>query len=123
MVVAIILNVMVSFGKECLKQYRDVAITLVVDILFWLGTSPFLVIIGAGLAGIFLFKGLAMGADGKETNNLFHVKQVLIALPPLIASFLALYTLNKRFFEIVALMMKVDLFAFGGGLCKRIVRQ
>jgi hypothetical protein len=47
-----------------------------------LGASPFLAIIAAGMTGIFLFKGLAMEADGKETGNMFHVKHVQTFLSP-----------------------------------------
>jgi chromate transporter len=70
-VVAIILNATVSFGKGCLKHYRDVAIALVAAVLFWLGASSFLGIIGAGDAGIFLFKDLAIEAVEKKQARCF----------------------------------------------------
>jgi chromate transporter len=114
-VVAIIVNATISFGKGCLKDYRDVAVALVTALLFWLGTSPFLVIIGAGLAGIVLFQGQTFGGNSSETESLFHVKQAIILFSILITSFLSLYFLDNRLFGIAALMVKVDLFAFGGG--------
>jgi len=43
------------------------------------------------------------------------VKQAIVLFSILIASFLSLYFLDNRLFEIAALMVKVDLFAFGGG--------
>jgi len=114
-VVAIIVNATISFGKGCLKDYRDVAVALVTALLFWLGISPFVVIIGAGLVGIVLFQGQTFGGNSSETGSLFHVKQAIVLFSILIASFLSLYFLDNRLFEIAALMVKVDLFAFGGG--------
>jgi hypothetical protein len=81
MVVAIILNVAVSVGKACLKHYHNGVIALVTAV-FWLGVSPFLVIIAATMAGIFLLSGLVMETDGKETGNVFHVKHVQTFLSP-----------------------------------------
>jgi chromate transporter len=114
-VVAIIVNATISFGKGCLKDYRDVAVALVTTLLFWLGISPFVVIIGAGLVGIVLFQGQTFGGNSSETGSLFHVKQAIVLFSILIASFLSLYFLDNRLFGIAALMVKVDLFAFGGG--------
>jgi chromate transporter len=114
-VVAIIVNATISFGKGCLKDFRDVAVALVTALLFWLGISPFLVIIGAGLVGIVLFQGQTFGGNSRETGSLFHVKQAIIPFSILIASFISLYFLDNRLFGIAALTVKVDLFAFGGG--------
>jgi hypothetical protein len=61
MVVAIILNAVISYGKGCLKHYHHAAIALV---------------IAATMAGIFLFNSREMETDGKETGNMFHVKHV-----------------------------------------------
>jgi len=67
MVVAIILNGVIAYGKGYLKHYHHDAIALV---------------IAATMAGIFLFNGLIMETDGKETGNMFHVKHVQTFLSP-----------------------------------------
>jgi chromate transporter len=114
-VVAIIVNATISFGKGCLKNYRDVAIASATTLFFWVGASPFLVIIGSGMAGVLLFKELGLEEYRKETSTMFHVKHGAILLSALLSAFLSLYLLDKRLFGIAALMLKVDLFAFGGG--------
>jgi chromate transporter len=55
-VVAIVANAAVSFGKASLKGFRDVFIALVAAGMFGLGMSPIIVIILAGLLGLMLYK-------------------------------------------------------------------
>src|SRR4030067_3648191 len=54
-VVAIIANATYSFGKGIFRNYREILIALISASLFWLGISPFVVIIGAALAGTLFF--------------------------------------------------------------------
>jgi len=45
-----------SFGKSAIKSYPEFFITAISGILLWIGISPFIVIFGAALSGIMLFK-------------------------------------------------------------------
>ena len=54
-VVAIVANATYSFGKGSIKNYKELVITMLAAILFWISVSPFLVIIGAALAGMVFF--------------------------------------------------------------------
>jgi chromate transporter len=114
-VVAIVMNAAVSFGRGCLKDWRDVTIALGITLLYWGGASPFIVLVVAGMTAVLLLKEPTPGAYDRETGNLFHVKQVAFLLSVLLAAFLLLSVLNRKLFELALLMMKVDLFAFGGG--------
>ena len=55
-IVAIIVNAASSFSKSAIKDYRDIFIALASAVLFRIGVSPFLVIIGAAAAGFLLFR-------------------------------------------------------------------
>ncbi|MGC8756230.1 MAG: chromate transporter [bacterium] len=75
-VVAIVANATYSFGKGSIKDYRELLIAMLAAMLFWLGLSPFFVIIGAAVAGILLFKAdksvLSFIPDHKKTDTLFY---------------------------------------------------
>ena len=88
------------------------AVAPVTALLFWLGASPFFVIIGAGMAGILIFQDQTLEANSSEADDMFHVKQAIIILSILLVALLFLYVLDKELFGIAALMMKLDLFAF-----------
>ena len=55
-VVAIILNAIYAFGKSNVKNIKSAVIALLSASLFWWGISPFMVVVGAGLAGVILFQ-------------------------------------------------------------------
>jgi chromate transporter len=55
-VVAIIAQATYSFGKNIVKDYRDIFLVILSAGSLTTGVSPFLVIPGAGLAGIILFR-------------------------------------------------------------------
>ncbi len=117
MVVAILAHATFVFGRDISKRRADLFFAPVSAAFFAAGVSPFLVIIGAGVAGIVLFReeapappaGGAEGARGK----------VPMAVPLYVAFVLAcvaaLYFLDGRLYRLAAFLLRVDLFAFGGG--------
>ena len=56
-VVAIVINATYSFGEKTFKDIGAIAVAITAAVLLWAGVSPFLVILGAALAGITFFKG------------------------------------------------------------------
>jgi chromate transporter len=118
-VVAIIANATYTFGKGALKGYPDVFIALAAASAFGLAISPFYVIMGAALTGI----GLLSGKQRNESPGL----QATGGFPPLpfyqifalcmaaLAGLAFLYLTNRKLAELALLMLKIDLFAFGGG--------
>ncbi|MGC8685684.1 MAG: chromate efflux transporter, partial [bacterium] len=117
-VVAIVANATYSFGKGSIKDYRELLIAMLAAMLFWLGLSPFFVIIGAAVAGILLFKAdksvLSFIPDHKKTDTLFY-KHVSLLFFLLAGVLIGIYYANVKLFNLAALMLKIDTFAFGGG--------
>ena len=116
-VVAIIANATYSFGKGILKNYREILIALISAALLWLGVSPFVIIIGAALAGTLFFMNPGSPAlpthIGKRNQREF--KQVMLLFFIFIAGLAGLYIADIKLFKLATLMLKIDLFAFGGG--------
>ncbi|MCL4477546.1 MAG: chromate efflux transporter [Deltaproteobacteria bacterium] len=117
-VVAIVANATYSFGKGSVKDYKELLIALLAAILFWLGLSPFLVIIGAALAGILLFsadKIVSSFVPNQKNGNTAFYKHISLLFLLLITALIGIYYTNTKLFNLAALMLKIDTFAFGGG--------
>jgi len=86
-------------------------------VLLLRGISPFAVIVGAAIAGVVLFRDVGIAAssvlDGGPIRSV--LKQVTLLVLFLIAGLAALYFLDGKLFVLSALMLKINLFAFGGG--------
>ena len=116
-VVAIIANATYSFGKGIFKNYKEMLIALISAALLWIGISPFVVIIGAALAGIVFFMNtisptLPTHIRKKDQREF---KQVILLSFIFLAGLAGLYIANIKLFKLATLMLKIDLFAFGGG--------
>ncbi len=116
-VVAIIANATYSFGKGIVKNYREILIALVSAALLWLSVSPFVVIIGAAFAGIVFFMNttspvLPVHIRKRDKREL---RQLTLLFSIFLAGLAGLYFLNMKLFNLATLMLKIDLFAFGGG--------
>jgi chromate transporter len=115
-VVAIVANAAVSFGKASLKGFRDVFIALLAAGMFGLRMSPIMVIILAGFLGLMLYKG-----DSLPTLSVSSIRRWSSARPLLIlvavtaCAFVLLFLLDRKLFDLAAVMFRIDLFAFGGG--------
>jgi chromate transporter len=84
--------------------------------LFWYGVSPFLVILGAAVSGIILSKSVQVNNPGEpRPGNLLFFRQLIIFSIAVMAFLALLFIINRSLFDIALLMMKIDLFAFGGG--------
>jgi chromate transporter len=117
-VVAIIFAAIYSFGKGMIRNYINIAIALISAYLFWMGISPFIVIIAGALAGMMLIKKTALIASGvidEKKSNTAYWKQVLFLFLFLAACLGGLYLADKKSFDLAAVMLQIDLFAFGGG--------
>jgi chromate transporter len=116
-VVAIIFNATYSFGRNIVNKYKNILLALLAAISFWLGVSPFLVIVGAGILGMLLLK-VSSSSDvvnsvRKETQ--WNVRQIIGLLVVFLICFIGLYLLSSILFNLAVAMLKIDIFAFGGG--------
>ena len=116
-VVAIIINATYSFGRNIANHYKNILIALLATISFWFGVSPFMVIVGAGILGMAFFRvsisSTSVDYDKKETH--WNTKQIIGLLVIFLICFTGLYFLSAILYNLAAVMLKVDLFAFGGG--------
>ncbi|MDQ1330222.1 MAG: chromate transporter [Thermodesulfobacteriota bacterium] len=116
-VVAIIFNATFSFGRNIASNYRNILVALSSAVSFWFGVSPFMVIIGACVLGMaFLKVHVSNAAAGSETKKTkWNTGQIVGLLVVFFVCLAGLYFLNDILFNLAAVMVKVDLFAFGGG--------
>ena len=117
-VVAIVANAAVAFGRTTLKDWRQVLITALAVALFGWGLNPFLVVVLAAFAGFWILRAenpVASAAAAAEPALSATSKPVLLILGASGAMLAALFVGNRPLFDLATLMMRVDLFAFGGG--------
>ena len=116
-VVAIVANATFLFGRDIVKRPGDLFIAPVSAALFWFGVSPFAVIVGAAIAGIAFFKDSALppssGQNGEKTGQV--PKPILLFLGLVGAGVAGLYFADRKLYHLATVMLRIDLFAFGGG--------
>ena len=117
MVVAIVANATFLFGRDIWKRPGDLVLAAVSASFFWLGVSPFAVIIGAAIAGAVLFRDAPPPpSSGNPEGNAGRVPWPVILFTILACAGVAgLYFSDRKLYQLAALMLRIDLFAFGGG--------
>jgi chromate transporter len=114
-VVAIIVDAIYYFSKSSFKSNWDQVIAIAAVALFGAGLSPFIVIFGAALAGILFYRNNAIVTAAKIRKSTHFAKQFLALFVVIASVLVGLYLADLELFNLAALMMKIDLFAFGGG--------
>jgi chromate transporter len=115
-VVVIVIHATITFGKSNLKKSTDYFLMAASALALLLGVSPFIVIISAAIAGIRLARN-----DGQHSQRLpayghsQWAKNIIFLLIMVAVGLGSLYVFNLDYFRLVLLLMKIDLFAFGGG--------
>jgi chromate transporter len=116
-IVALVANGAVSFGKTSLKRWPQVLIAALAAGLFAWQASPFLVIVLAGMLAALLVPALP-SPQGSESTRLpmpATTKTVMIIVAATALAFLGLWLAQRRMFDLAETMFRIDLFAFGGG--------
>ncbi len=115
-IVAIVANATVSFGKTSLKALRDVIIATIAAGMFGSGVSPILVIILAALLGYIIYKKNSLPTSSvSAARDLSTGRSLLIIAFVAALGFVLLFLSERRLFDLAAIMFRIDLFAFGGG--------
>ena len=115
-VVAIAANATLSFGRDILISWRRLVIVLAAAVLLGLRMSPLAVIMLSSLMGYMILKAppsspaLQSAAPPLRTAGSF-IKIILTAA----AALGLLFLISPRLFALSALMLKIDVLAFGGG--------
>jgi chromate transporter len=113
-IVAIVANAAYIFGKKNFKDINDVLIAALAAGLFLTKLHPALVLVVAAIMGILLTrKGNTIPPPtGKSKTFGFFLK----VLSGVIISAGILFFVNKEYFTLATIMLRIDLFSFGGGL-------
>jgi chromate transporter len=116
-IVAIIANATLSFGKNSLKDWKAFVIAGVAAVLFGLNVNPILVILLAAVMGLALVKPKQTNSNHLVSfaQNPTYTKPLLLILSVSVIGFLLLFIFNRTLFNLSILMFRIDLFAFGGG--------
>ncbi|MCP2501871.1 MAG: chromate efflux transporter [Deltaproteobacteria bacterium] len=117
MVVAIVANATFTFGRDIGKKPLNLILAAVAAALFWIGVSPFVVIVGAAIVGGLMFKDPATPPPfGKKEGEAGKVpRPIVIFMVLACAVVVGLYFADRKLYQLAALMLRIDLFAFGGG--------
>jgi chromate transporter len=114
-IVSVVANAAVSFGRTSLKSWRDSIIALVAAGLFGLMVNPVFIVALSALLGMFLNRGPAAVRSGAPTARIKPTtRSFLIFLLVFVAGFAALFALRQEMFQLAVIMSKIDLLAFGG---------
>jgi chromate transporter len=118
LVVALVVNAAWVFGRTTIRSAKAAVLAASTAALFLVGGSPFMIVVGAGLAGALLLKSDAGDGDGsgQPPRQLWRVLRSPLVVAAAGAVFIgALWLLDRRLAILGAVMMKIDAFAFGGG--------
>lgn len=117
-VVAIVANATVAFGKTALTHWKHGLIALVAAGLFGFKVNPVIIVLLAALLGQLLNgrppaprKAAHTGRMGPTTRPLLFFLLVSVT------AFTLLFIFSNELFQLAVLMSKIDLLAFGGGVC------
>jgi chromate transporter len=115
-VVAIVASAAVAFGRTTLKSWRHAPITALAVALYGWGWNPFLVVALAAFAGFWILKAENPVASAAPVAALpATTNALLLILGGSGAILAAMFIGNRPLFDLATMMMRVDLFAFGGG--------
>jgi chromate transporter len=113
-IVAIVANAAYIFGKKNFKNVNDWIIAVIAAGLFLTKLHPFLVLLIASLLGIVLTRkdfDPAGKLSKAKTFRFFLIMLLLVAIGSI-----TLFFVNKEYFTLATIMLRIDLFSFGGGL-------
>jgi len=114
-IVSIIANATLTFGRANIKNWKAAVIAAVAAVLFGFAVSPFLVILLAALAGILIYLRQPTPTSVAADRQITTYRSVLVILGAAVMGFMLLFFMNRGLFDLAALMFRIDLFAFGGG--------
>ena len=118
LVVALVANATWVFGRSSVKSFHEAMICLATAALFFLGGSPFLILVAAGLGGSLLLRGPVRTPSRESPPQAIGwaaLRPAALVLALGVVLVVTLSLLNQQLVRLGLVMMKVDVFAFGGG--------
>jgi chromate transporter len=115
-IVAIVANAVLLFGRSALKNSRDVIIAVVAALMFGFGINPIMAILIAAALGLARnAKTSRRPLDESRGTPRSPTTSLLVLVSAAAGSFVLLFRFQRKLFDLAALMSLVDLSAFGGG--------
>ncbi len=118
-VIALVANATMSFGRSTIKTRQDLLLGLGVAAFIATHGSPIIAIIVSALLGLILYRKETVKQNDHISSThgslLKNLRAPLFLTLALALGMLALFCLDRQLFVLSALMVKIDLFAFGGG--------
>jgi chromate transporter len=118
-VIAIVANAILNFGRSSIRNGRDAILAAGAAVFLVLHGSPIIAIIASAMLSIPLYQGVNLLARASITGSPVAGRQTLTLAGMLAllaaAGLVVLYALERPLFDLAMLMLKVDIFAFGGG--------
>lgn len=115
-VVALVANAAVSFGRSGIKGWREGFLAAAAAAFLAAGGSPFLAIPGAAVAGCLLLPRVPERPRQIASSlGMGHLRPALVVAAGFAACLVVLALADCRLFDLAVLMARIDLFAFGGG--------
>ncbi|NOY12253.1 MAG: chromate efflux transporter [Deltaproteobacteria bacterium] len=118
-VVALVANATLGFGRTSIRKWQDGLLALGAAAFLVARGSPIIAIAVSAVLGLILYKEPEPRREKKVAADhvalLKNLGAPLFLVLALMAGLLALYFVDRKLFDLSALMLKVDLFAFGGG--------
>ncbi|MBU4178301.1 MAG: chromate efflux transporter [Desulfurivibrionaceae bacterium] len=115
-IVAIVGNAAISFGRASLSGWKTWFIALAAAGLFWLSAHPALILVLAALLGMIVHSRQPMAPQSESRTHLPATARPLLSLLAATGAGFALLVFFRRdLAELALLMARIDLLAFGGG--------
>jgi len=118
-VIAVIANAAFNFGRGSIKNWRDAILAAGAAALLVFHGSPIIAIVASAALSLLLYHGVNLTGKQAHTDNVGGGRAML-RFAAILAVFAAsglvvVYLVNRPMFDLASLMLKVDIFAFGGG--------
>ncbi len=113
-IIAIVANAAYIFGKKNFQNVNDWIIAVIAAGLFLTKLHPALVLVTAALLGLVFTKKDCGGPVELVKTKTFRFFLKVLLLVAVCAGII--YVVNKEYFTLAAIMLRIDLFSFGGGL-------
>ncbi len=118
-VVALVANAVVTFGRSTIKNWRDAILACGAAAFLFGQGSPILAILASAGVGMILYHGVNLPIRSLHVNGppegRHALRSVIWAILGGATALVVLLVIGRRLFDLAALMIKVDVFAFGGG--------
>jgi chromate transporter len=114
LIVAIVANAALSFGRKNFRNVNDVIIATLAASLFLLKLHPVLVLLASAIAGLFLTRKEI--PFGEKPVNYKTFSFFIKILSGIVLGLALLFILDKNLFTLALVMLRIDLLSFGGGL-------